>query len=157
MKFCRNWLGILGLLCAVYGTAFGAGPTASLSSSDSSPARGDTITLTGSYSDPDGNLYKATIRDLGSGDKTGDLGTYPPIGAPGDSVSGYNDTLTRTFTIPTGTPLGDYTFRTEVVDAGLPYLDDIEWLVVDVENSVPVAAILGYPVFAYRTVDRDLV
>jgi hypothetical protein len=77
---------------------------------------GQSIRLLGSYSDVDGNLYKATIRDLGiSDDKEGDLGVYPAIGESGEIIAGEVSAIERIFTIPVGVS-GRYWFRTEVVD-----------------------------------------
>jgi hypothetical protein len=93
-------------------------PTASLSFSPSTVLPGASVTITGSYTDSDGDLNRATIRSLGTGDKNGDIGTATSVGAAENDISapGSSATLTRTFTIPVGTSDGAYWFRTEVTD-----------------------------------------
>ena len=110
-----------------------ADPTASLSASDSTPDPGDTITLTGSYRDSDGNLSAATIRNLGAGNKSGDLGSYPSIGSAGESISGSSDSISRSFTFSASAAPGTYTFRTEVVDTTSG--SDIDWETVTVNDT----------------------
>ncbi len=89
---------------------------------------GNTIKLLGEYRDNSGNLSSATISDLGAGNKKGNTGTFPSIGLPGESLNCYFDSIERSFTFPPDTPIGPYTFRTEVVDAN--GAGDIGWLVV---------------------------
>ncbi len=103
------------------------------------PEAGGAISITGTYSDADGNLHAATIRDLGTGDQTGDLGPFPSIGTAGESIEGESDSIERDFTIPPGTANGAYTFRTEVVDTSLS--SDIAWKVITVGGSSPVVAV----------------
>ncbi len=116
-----------------------AAPNASLSVSDSTPDRGSTITITGNYSDSDGNLHAATIRNLGTGNKSGNLGSFPSIGTAGESISGSSDSIQRSFTFPVTTPLGTYTFRTEVVDTNSA--SDVAWKTVNVQNSKPTVSL----------------
>ena len=116
-----------------------AAPNASLSVNDSTPDRGSTITITGSYSDSDGNLNAATIRNLGTGNKSGNLGSFPSIGTAGESISGSSDSIQRSFTFPVTTPLGTYTFRTEVVDTNSA--SDVAWKTVNVQNSKPTVSL----------------
>ncbi len=120
-----------------------ANPRASLFASDSTPDPGQTITITGSYSDSDGNLSAATIRNLGSGNKTGNTGSFPSIGSAGESISGSRDSITRSFTFPSTTASGTYTFRTEVVDTTSG--SAIAWKTVTVQsvssNSNPTVSI----------------
>ncbi len=116
-----------------------ANPSATLSVSDSTPKRGETITITGNYTDADGNLSSATIRDLGSGNKTGNTGTFPSIGTAGESISGSRDSITRSFTIPTSVNTGSYTFRTEVVDADSA--SAIAWTTVNAQNNNPTVSL----------------
>ena len=111
-----------------------AAPVASLSA-PSNPMRGETISINGSYTDADGNLSAATIRDLGPGQKTGDRGSYPSIGSAGEPISGVSDSIQRSFTIPVGTPLGAYTFRTEVVDTKSS--SNIKWKTTNIINNKP--------------------
>lgn len=111
-----------------------ADPVASLTT-NSNPMRGETISITGNYTDADGNLSAATIRDLGSGDKSEDMGAYPSIDNAGVSISGGSDSIKRNFTIPLGTSYGPYTFRTEVVDS--EGASNIVWAVINVGNSLP--------------------
>jgi len=91
-------------------------PSASLSASPSQVSVGDSVSLSGSYSDSDGDLNAATIRSLGIGNYSGYMGSGAAIGAGGESISGSSDSISRTFTIPAGTPDGTYWFRTEVGD-----------------------------------------
>ena len=85
--------------------------------------------------DADNNLASATIRDLGTGDHTGDTGPFTSIGDPGESISQGMDSIERPFTFPADTPLGAYTFRTEVVDA--TSRSAIVWGTVIVTNIRP--------------------
>ncbi len=135
MKGCKGL--VLGLIIFLTGLGgmhglSAADPRASLSASDSTPDPGDTITLTGSYSDSDGNLSAATIRDLGSGNHSGDLGSFSAIGSAGESISGSSDSITRSFTFPSTTASGTYTFRTEVVDTTSG--SDVAWKTVTVQS-----------------------
>ncbi len=135
MKGCKGL--VLGLIIFLTGLGgvhglSAADPSASLSASDSTPDPGDTITLTGSYSDSDGNLSAATIRDLGSGNHSGDLGSFSAIGTAGESISGSRDSITRSFTFPSTTASGTYTFRTEVVDTTSG--SDVAWETVTVQS-----------------------
>ena len=88
----------------------------------------DTIRLIGTYRDLAGNLSRANVSDLGAGNKKGNTGTFPSIGPIGESLNCYYDSIERSFTFPPDTPIGPYTFRTEVVDAN--GAGDIGWLVV---------------------------
>ena len=136
MKGCKS----LGLGLIIFLTGLGglhglsaADPSASLSASDSTPDPGDTITLTGSYRDSDGNLSAATIRDLGSGNHSGDLGSFSAIGTAGESISGSSDSISRSFTFSASTSPGTYTFRTEVVDTTSG--SDVAWETVTVNDT----------------------
>ena len=117
-------------------------PVASLSVDDNTPPeRGATIKITGTYTDADGNLHAATIRDLGTGDQTGDLGTFPsiPVTDGTESIADSDDSIERDFTFAVDTALGVYTFRTEVVDTHSA--SDIAWTTVTVQNSNPTVSI----------------
>jgi hypothetical protein len=106
---------------------------------NSTPDVGEQITLTGSYTDTNGNLQAATIRDLGSGNLSGNLSDFPSIGAAGESVTGSSDSIQRNFTIPEGTPNGPYVFRTEVIDSDGK--DDIVWAVINVTSNPPIVSV----------------
>ena len=124
---------IVSLIVLVH-SLYAADPSASLSA-NIAVTRGETITITGSYSDSDGNLDSATIYDLGPGDKIDDSGTYSSIGEAGENISGSSDTLIRNFTVPIETPLGVYTFRTDVIDSD----GNISraWIPIIIENNEP--------------------
>ncbi len=106
-------------------------PVASISVSDTTPAPGQKITINGYFTDDNGNLDKATLRDLGTGDKDGNTGSFPAIGTANESISGVSDLIARQFTLPSNTATGSYTFRADVED-GSYYLSDKEWVVVTV-------------------------
>ena len=120
----------------------------SVSESESNPKRGETITITGTYTDDDDNLATAAIYDLGTGDKTDNTGTFPiiappPPGAPIASITGGSASITRDFTIPVTTALGLYTFRTDVVDAASA--SDAAWETVTVTNNNPTVSLTVSP------------
>ena len=105
-------------------------PVASISVSDTTPAPGQKITINGHYTDGNGNLDKATIRDLGTGDNSGNTGSFTAIGTANESISGVSDLIARQFTIPSNSATGSYTFRTDVEDEANK--TDMEWVVVTV-------------------------
>ena len=117
-------------------------PEATLSFSDSNPNRGDTIMITGNYTD-DSNLASATIYDLGTGDNTGNTGTFSSIDDPDESISGVEGSIVRDFTFLANTPLGAYTFRTKVVDADSA--SDTAWGTVTVTNIDPTVSFTVSP------------
>ena len=144
--FSKHWdrwrIPCITILIAFTGLIQGlnaANPSASLSVSKSRPKRGETITLSGNYRDSDGNLKAATIRNLGSGNKSGSMSGFPSIGAAGERLSGSRDSISRRFTIPRGAKLGTYTFRTEVVDKTSG--SAIRWRTVSVQNNKPTVSI----------------
>ena len=144
--FSNHWdrwrIPCISILIAFTGLIQGlnaANPSASLSVNKSRPKRGETITLTGNYRDADGNLKAATIRNLGSGNKSGSMSAFPSIGAAGERLSGSRDSISRRFTIPRGAKLGTYTFRTEVVDKTSG--SAIRWRTVSVQNNKPTVSI----------------
>ena len=107
-------------------------PSARLLTTHNAALPGQTIILTGLYSDPNNNLSAASIRDLGPGKKNGNMGVFPSIGTAGECIICSHELIDRSFTFPPDTPFGPYTFRTEVVDTS--GASDIEWLVVTVQD-----------------------
>ena len=94
--------------------------------------------ITGNYTD-DSNLASATIYDLGTGDNTGNTGTFSSIDDPDESISGVEGSIVRDFTFLANTPLGAYTFRTKVVDADSA--SDTAWGTVNVQNISPTVSL----------------
>ena len=114
-------------------------PSASLSVDDWTPDTGQTITLTGSYSDGDADLSVATICTMGTGNLDGvSTGSCTDIGQAPQSISGLSDSISRDFEIPSGTPTGVYTFRTDVEDSGGRW--DSAWILVTV-NITPTVSL----------------
>ena len=107
-------------------------PLARLLTTHNTPFPGQTIILTGLYSDINNNLSAATIRDLGPGNKNGNTDVFPSIGTAGECIICSHELIDRSFTFPPDTPFGPYTFRTEVMDTC--GASDIEWLVVTVQD-----------------------
>ena len=103
-----------------------------LVATDHTPAPGQRITISASTAATEDFLNPwVSIYNLGSGDKTGDLGSYPAIeDLQRSTFSRNSDTISGSFTIPAGTPLGLYTFRADL--ANTSGQRGVAWLVVDV-------------------------
>ena len=104
---------------------------ATLSASDATPNAGDTITLTASFDSYLDKLADGAIYDLGAGNNNGQTGGT--IIGSSATLSGLRATVVRSFTIPSGTAAGSYTFRARAEDINGVTQD--AWLVVTVQSS----------------------
>ena len=106
---------------------------ATLTASDATPDPGQSITLTASFEAYMGELDSASIYNLGSGNRSGQSGGTS-IGTKFFSGES-SGSMSTSFTIPSGTAAGSYTFRTYVVDFTGSSAN--AWLVVTVQSPAP--------------------
>ena len=102
-------------------------------SSDTTPDPGQSITLTASVTSYADGLEGCNIYDLGSGNSDGQSGGTSI--ATGFFNGAYTGSMSTSFTIPSGTAAGSYTFRAYAEDE---YgLGESAWLVVTVQSPAP--------------------